>query len=116
VTPVLVAPKIIFQEAETKCFAERERKIAMIDIGRKDRNGIGSGYEVVGIFGEVIKHRECGNESAENKYEDMFPKSLEEVLIREDGADEEDDEDERGETKGNISMQTESEDDATPKE
>ena len=114
--PVLVAPKIIFQEAETKCFAERERKIAMVDIRRKNGNGIGSGYEVIGIFGEIIEHRKCGNESTENKYEDMFPKSLEEVLIREDGADEEYDEDEWGKTKGNISMQTETEDDATPKE
>ena len=88
----------------------------MVDIRRKDRNGIGSRYEMIRMFSKVIKHWKCRNESAKNKYKYMLPMGFQKIFIRENKPDKEDNEDERCETEGDISMQTKTKDDTTPKE
>ena len=61
---------------------------------------------------EIIKHRQSSDESPEEEKESVFVVAFEKILIRKDECGEEEDEDDRCDTKSDVGMETNAEDSA----
>ncbi len=113
---VLITNEIVFDEGEAKCFPESAPEVTMIHFRREDRDIFRAIGEMMRVLVEIIKHWARGDAGGENKYESVLPKSLEEIFVGKNQNRKKENEDEWCETKRDIGMETETEEDSCKKE
>lgn len=107
VAPILVAPEVVFEEREGKCFGDGARNIAMIEFRVEDGDMSGTRSEIIRVGNKkVIEHRRGSDEGAQDKYESVFPKPFIKFLVGQEEGRKENQEHERSNAESDVGMNT----------